>query len=194
MFTYLIPSRRRAEDARVASFLDAIELSTGRHAAAPWPAVQPDDTVHVPRFVLLAAVPLVALAAACSSPAPAAPAEPVATIAPALETDRSTWTGTDAGLIPAPAPTVAELDQLEDAAPDAIPAEIPAVTEPPAAPAPPAVAAPAPVVDPAAQEDVPQEVLEQTWNEALGSHRCPVPEDVVLAVTDAGDYVCGPQQ
>ena len=192
MLTTLIPSRRRAEDARVAAFVSSIRESGARHAAPEWPAaVELDDTVHVPRFVLLAAVPLAALllsACGSSSTAPSVPVQEqpaVETLAPQPGTDE--LTGTDAGLIVAPAPAAAELQQLEDAAASIPAVEIPHVTEPAPVVAPVPAAVPAPAVD-----ETPQEHMqEQLPEESLGSHRCPAPEDVVLAITDAGDYVCG---
>ncbi len=63
MFSYLIPSRRRAEDARVASFLHAIRLSDRYTVDPDWqlqtvpddvpaPARSLTDTVAFPAIIL----------------------------------------------------------------------------------------------------------------------------------------------
>lgn len=96
-------SRRRTEDARADAFVAAIR------ATAPGAVPLVDrrtDTIQFPRLVLTAAVPLVAagvLLSGCST----APEFP--TPAPTLEQ----LTGTDAGLITEPAPTVQEWEAQE---------------------------------------------------------------------------------
>ena len=138
MFT-LIRSRRRAEDQRVAAFVNSIRRSAARHTtvdeSGEWPAAQRTDTVQFPRIILTAAVPLLALAlSACASPAASGQQQPASVVrqeAPAAVPSQQELTGTDAGLITEPAPTVQELEEAERATADAVPTTIPA---PPAAP------------------------------------------------------------
>jgi ribonuclease E len=186
----------------VARFLHAIELS-GRHAELPqWPAApeppaaERTDTERLPRIVLLAAVPLSALllSGCAGAPAVQAPGEQSAPISvPATPVQPQESTGTDAGLITTPAPTVAELEAQDAAAvpapvvvPDA-PAPAPVLEQAPPAPA----VEPAPVVvpEPAPVVVEPEPVQEQLPDEALGSHRCEDPAHVVLSVEP---WTCGP--
>ena len=122
-------SRRRAEDIRVDQFVDAIRRS--EFATVPTPART--DTVAFPRIILAGTVAAAILLTGCGT---TAPTQPATTVAPAAVSTQQ-LDGTDAGLITEPAPTVAELEEMEEAdaaaavqaqdvAPDAIPADIPA--------------------------------------------------------------------
>lgn len=187
-------ARRRAEEQRVDAFLAAIVASEHGVPAQP----ETHDTAPLPLSLvrLLVAAAAAVVLAGCAAPA-RMPMEQssrhaiVTTTAPA-PVEQST--GTDAGLITEPAPTVQELEE-QDAAADSIPVDMPApvVSETPApaapvdpAPAPPAVdlAPPAPVVE----EEPPGTQLPE---EQLGSYRCPDPAHVVLSVDP---WTCGPAE
>jgi len=209
-------TRRRAEDHRVDTFLAAI------HAAKPAP-VRPlpmrmdvpsprTDTERLPRIVLTAGAVLTAAAVltGCgggSTPvavthSAAAPSTvqlelPVAAPAPA-PVPAAELTGTDAGLITAPAPTVEELEDMDRAA-TAVPSPAAAAPVVPAAePAAVDVPAvdPAPVTPPCATGEewdptIPACVAVQLPEERTGGARCEDPTQVVLAVLEDGTLVCG---
>jgi hypothetical protein len=176
-------SRDRIEDRRVDAFVEAIRAS--EHGPVP----QLHDTAPLPMSLVRLLVPVAAAAVltGCGATAPAAPAEEspasASTLtgtpepaAPGLSAPEQ-LTGTDAGLITTPAPTVQQLEEQDAAAaPDAIPAVIPA-------PSPVVAPAPAPVAEeePAGQQ-LPEEVV--------GSYRCEDPRAIVVAVNADGSWDC----
>jgi hypothetical protein len=193
MLSYLTPGRRRAENRRVQSFLYAIrysglDLPTEQQT---WPAER-TDTVAFPRIILAGTVLGTALAlSACGSAVPTlvdpseAPhvVQPVVPEAPVALAPEE-LTGTDAGLITEPAPTVYELE-AQDAARAAVRAPAPVV---PPAPVPPATT-PAPIVEPAPVV-VAEEDGQQDADEVIGSYRCEDVTMVVVAINSDGSWDC----
>jgi hypothetical protein len=128
MFRTILSRRRRAETARVDAFVAAIRATapagTVRDCAA-------DDTAPLPmslvRLLVPAAVAAAVLTGCGATPAPSsatpttAPVNAETMTGPPVEQ----LTGTDAGLITEPAPTVAELEEA-----DRVAAAAPAVRDP----------------------------------------------------------------
>lgn len=187
-----ILSRDRAEDRRVDAFVAAIRAS--EHGTVQ----QPDDTRPLPLSLVCLLVPVAAVVvlAGCGAGPALMPVEEsstgmtatVSAPAPAPVVPEE-LTGTDAGLITEPAPTVQELEELDAAAGSVQPAPAPM------APAPaPVMEEPAPASCAAGEEwdpTIPACVAQQLPEESVGGARCPDPVDVVLSVDP---WTCGPVQ
>lgn len=210
-------TRRRAEAARVDTFLAAIRATAVPAPVRPLPVHRAGvrwtrtDTASLPRIIATAGSVLVAgavLAGCAQAPASTVTGPTSAPVALELglpvapeAVPAPVQTGTDAGLITDPAPGF-ELEEPTSAstttAPPA-PAAVPTVH-----PAP--VLEPAPVVDPPAAAPVTTEpscaageeldptvgcVAVQLPEEHVGGARCEDPAQVVVAVLEDGTAVCG---
>lgn len=208
--------RRRAEEERVERFLAAIRATSPApvrplpERVGPAPSRR-TDTAQLPRIVLAVAAASVltgcaggtTLAAAPASLTPQAvelqlPVEPPVQLGAPASTPGGEFTGTDAGLITTPAPTVQELEEQDRAAA--------AVTTPAPAPVPPAGVVPAaepapvdvPAVEPAPVTCAPGEELQgdlgcvavQLPEEQLGGARCGDTDQVIARLED-GSLGCG---